>query len=105
MVLAALKWFLIVVSAVIVVAICVLAVGSTFSMDRSFTYTQQADLLPVLDTESSGIDGVELVRIPIGEFEFRARVAGNPQSDQLVVLLHGFPVTSAMWLPIMAPFF
>ena len=79
----------------IIVALLVLYAGSALSLDRSLSYTRQASDLPLIDSFSAQTDGVQLVRIPAGGFEFRARVAGDPQSDQVVILLHGFPVTSA----------
>lgn len=41
-----------------------------------------------------------LVRVPASGFEFRARVAGLSNSGPPLLLLHGFPETSAMWLPL-----
>lgn len=38
----------------------------------------------------------DLIEIPVGSMRFRARVAG-PEDGELVVLLHGFPQSSAEW--------
>lgn len=43
----------------------------------------------------------KLEEIAVGEFVFRVGVAGD--GDRLVVLLHGFPQTSHMWLKVMGP--
>jgi pimeloyl-ACP methyl ester carboxylesterase len=37
-----------------------------------------------------------MIEIPVGEMTFRARTAG-PDDGRLVILLHGFPETSASW--------
>ena len=103
MVLKLAKKLLIGLAILIAVALLVLYLGSTLSLDRSFGYTQQSSLLPLMSASSAQAEEIKLVRIPAGEFEFRARVAGDPQSDQVVILLHGFPVTSAMWTPMIMP--
>ena len=43
---------------------------------------------------------IELKKISIGELEFDCRVAGKKSND-LVVLLHGFPESSFMWTKLM----
>jgi pimeloyl-ACP methyl ester carboxylesterase len=85
---------------VLVIAIAVLIViSSAVSLDRDFAYTKETSTLPL-----AGVGTSSLVRIPVGEYEFRARVAGLEQIDaETVILLHGFPVTSAMWIPLMEP--
>jgi pimeloyl-ACP methyl ester carboxylesterase len=73
------------------------------ALDTDFTYTAAVSKLPLL-SDSSG-DG--LVRIQANNMEFRARVAGfdgNPDKPT-AILLHGFPVTSAMYedlIPVLA---
>jgi pimeloyl-ACP methyl ester carboxylesterase len=41
-----------------------------------------------------------LVRIPVSGMDFRARVAGLDNTGPGLILLHGFPETSAMWAPL-----
>ena len=43
---------------------------------------------------------IELKKIQVGELEFDCRVAGK-ESNDLVVLLHGFPESSFMWTRLM----
>lgn len=42
----------------------------------------------------------EIKRIKVGELEFDCRVSGN-EGDELIILLHGFPETSFMWIKLM----
>jgi len=71
------------------------------SMDSDFSHTNATRDLPKFSpTISSGI-----VNLSIGEMTFRTRIAGfngNP-SKEVVILLHGFPVTSAMWVDLIGP--
>ena len=75
--------------------------GSKMSMDSDFSHTNATRDLPKFSpTISSGI-----VNLSIGEMTFRTRIAGfngNP-SKEVVILLHGFPVTSAMWVDLIGP--
>ena len=43
---------------------------------------------------------MEIQKIRIGEFEFDCRVSGI-EENELVMLLHGFPETSHMWIKLM----
>ena len=88
---------LVFVLAVIVVALlAVLGGGSFLSLDRDRHHSVETAALPLLDADVH--DGI--VRIPANGFEFRARVAGLGNTGPGVVLLHGFPETSAMWQPL-----
>ena len=44
--------------------------------------------------------GDGLARVSANGYEFRARVAGRNNSGPALLLLHGFPVTSAMYTPL-----
>lgn len=39
-------------------------------------------------------------RIKVGDLEFDCREAGD-QKNQAIILLHGFPETSIMWIRLM----
>lgn len=43
---------------------------------------------------------MQIRKINIGKFEFDCRVSGNEQNE-LIILLHGFPETSFMWIDLM----
>jgi pimeloyl-ACP methyl ester carboxylesterase len=84
-------------AAVAVLAIVVLVVGGLVSLDWSRHHTNATLNLPRLDPTTH--DGIVL--IGTGEIEFRARVAGLGNPGTPVLLLHGFPETSAMWQPLL----
>ena len=73
-------------------------IGALASTDWDRQHSQATDDLPLF----SGDEHNAVVRLPLGELEFRARVAGfdNPAPKGDVVLLHGFPETSVMWVPL-----
>ncbi len=81
---------------VAVVLIAILAGGSLMSLDWERRHSTEAAALPLLGADTSN----GIVRIPANGFEFRARVAGLRNDGPGVVMLHGFPETSAMWLPL-----
>lgn len=72
-----------------------LKVGSELSLDRDFQHSAATSALPAVGEVSDG-----LVQIPTDRGVFRARVAGLAGDGPAVVLLHGFPETSAMWIPL-----
>lgn len=87
------------------IALCLLALlalaaialhfSARAALDKDFTYTAAVERLPLFAPDSP--DGV--VRLRIDDLVFRTRVAGfgrNP-AGPLVLLLHGFPTTSAMY--------
>lgn len=80
-----------------------LLIGSRLSLDGDYSHTTATAALPLLDTQLDRRVGPELVRIAANGYEFRARVRGNSANAETVILLHGFPVTSAMWEDLMEP--
>jgi pimeloyl-ACP methyl ester carboxylesterase len=91
------RWILLVISVLIVGAAGSCVGGSLFSLDWDREHTARTEALPLL-SESHG-DG--LVRIEARGSVFRARVAGLHNQGPGVILLHGFPETSAMWTPLL----
>jgi pimeloyl-ACP methyl ester carboxylesterase len=87
---------IIILLVVAVVLIAVLAGGSLMSLDWNRAHANETARLPLLD----GTTQTGLVRIAANGFEFRARVAGLANTGPGVVMLHGFPETSAMWTPL-----
>jgi pimeloyl-ACP methyl ester carboxylesterase len=78
-------------------ALAVLAVGSLASLDRDRTHAARVAALPA----ASPVHPDGEVRVEVGKFSFRARVAGLDGPGPGLILLHGFPETSTMWLPVM----
>ena len=95
------KFGLIAIVGLLILLVVVLQVGSYLSLDRDFQHTEASLTLPSLAPDS----GMGLVTINAAEMSFRARVAGfdGDVDKPLVILLHGFPVTSAMWIDLMQP--
>jgi pimeloyl-ACP methyl ester carboxylesterase len=95
------KWLLIAILLIAFLLVAALGIGSRLALDTDFLYSRDVANLPLFEAGSS--DGI--VRIKVGGEEFRARIAGFDQDSErpVVLLLHGFPVTSAMWLPLIEP--
>lgn len=87
---------------VVLVLVLVAGIGSYLSLDSNFKHSKQSAALPLFSQSSTFIDS-ELLRIQANGLEFRARVAGNESERPTVILLHGFPATSAMWKPLISP--
>lgn len=82
------------------------AISSSLSLDREFTHSRTTEALALYSSNLVFDSSTQLVRIEANGFEFRARIANDrgPASNQeTIILLHGFPVTSAMWEPIIGP--
>jgi pimeloyl-ACP methyl ester carboxylesterase len=92
----ALKWIVAIAAVLIVVVVLVAVGGSLLSLDWERAHATATHALPVF----RGFGSDEVVRIPARGMEFRARIAGAKGDG--VILLHGFPVTSAMWEPLLA---
>ena len=87
--------------ALLVVGIVTLWGGARMALDETYAHTKATAQLPFFaDKQADGI-----VRIATARGDFRARVAGfKSNADRpLVVLLHGFPTTSVMWVDLIAP--
>lgn len=82
----------------LVTAAVVVVLGSLLSLDWSRWHSARTATLPLLAPAQP--DG--LVRIEANGMTFRARVTGLGSSGPGLVLLHGFPETSAMWAPLEA---
>jgi pimeloyl-ACP methyl ester carboxylesterase len=93
-----LKWNVIGLASVLILAIASLWIGAASSLDRDYSHTAATEALPLF----AGTSSAGLVRIPANGMEFRARVGGfrhpDPKGDLL--LLHGFPETSIMYEPL-----
>jgi pimeloyl-ACP methyl ester carboxylesterase len=70
--------------------------SAQLALDRGRAHAARTAALPQLAPGQA--DG--LVQIPANGMTFRARVAGLGGARPAVVLLHGFPQTSAMWEPL-----
>lgn len=75
-------------------------VGSSASLDRDFTHTQLTNALEAFQPDRSTGAMPTLSRIETGELTFRARTAGFGGEQGNVILLHGFPESSAMYEPM-----
>lgn len=91
---------LIVVGLLLAVVLCavVLWAGSALSMDGRRRHTSASAALPERRAHSGPADG--LVRVRAGQLDFRARIANFDADGETVIMLHGFPQTSAAWQPL-----
>jgi len=89
------KKILYVIVFLIVGAPFVLWLGATTSLDRNLSHSAATTSLPTFPDQSDG-----LVLVNTGNQIFRARVAGFGGERGNVILLHGFPETSMMWIPL-----
>ena len=87
---------LLALAAILVVVPGLVLLGSWASLDRERRHTAATEALLLLAPGTS--EG--LVRIDARGMTFRARVAGLDGDGPAVVMLHGFPETSAMWEPL-----
>ena len=97
------KWLGITAIVLLVGVIAIAGIGSSLSLARDYTHTRNTQALPLFSSELATGISTGIVRIAANGYEFRARIAGNDQDGPTVILLHGFPVTSAMWEPIIPP--
>jgi pimeloyl-ACP methyl ester carboxylesterase len=85
--------------ALVGLALAVLVGGSLLSLDWGRAHGARTEALPLLAASTTR----GLVRIQANGLVFRARVAGLDSDGPGLVLLHGYPATSAMWEPLIAP--
>ena len=95
------KYLFLGVFLLLILLLLIFVVGSKMSMDSNFSHTNATKDLP----KFSPTIGYSIVNISIGDMTFRARIAGFDEdfSKKVVILLHGFPVTSAMWVDLIRP--
>ncbi|MDA1074071.1 MAG: alpha/beta fold hydrolase [Proteobacteria bacterium] len=87
------------IAILIVGVVLVFWLGATTSYDRDLKHTQLTAALPSFNERGTA----QLVRIIVDGREFRARISGfdHPAPKGDLILLHGFPETSAMWSPLL----
>ena len=95
------KYLFLGVFLLLMLLLVIFVTGSKMSMDSNFSHTNATKDLP----KFSPTIGKGIVNISIGDMTFRTRVAGfnGDPSKKVVILLHGFPVTSAMWIDLIGP--
>jgi pimeloyl-ACP methyl ester carboxylesterase len=84
---------------ILFVATVMLVAGSLTSYDYERKHTRESDALPAQGSTTSG-----LLRIAVGDQTFRARAVALDGAATPVLMLHGFPETSAMWTPLLDAF-
>lgn len=77
-----------------------LAIGSWLALDRDFSHTRATAGLEVFQAADSAAHTAKLSLIEAGPLTFRARTAGFGGGRGNVILLHGFPESSAMYEPM-----
>ena len=92
------KLALLLVVGLLILTTLVVVIGALLSLDWGRAHRAATNELPDLDS----LSGDGLARVNANGHEFRARVAGRNNSGPALLLLHGFPVTSAMYTPLIA---
>ena len=89
------KWKYVKIGFLILLAILIIVPAYQYygSIDWDKKHTAKIEALPILKES----DDTGLFRIPVGEFEFFARVAGLQNEGPGLILLHGFPESSIAW--------
>ena len=75
-------------------------IGAYASMDHDFAHSRATAALDAFDPAASASAKPTLSLIEAGSMTFRARTAGFAGERGNVILLHGFPESSAMYLPM-----
>ena len=101
MILKIFKYLFVGVFLMLILLLFIVITGSKMSMDSDFSHTNATKDLQTFDPSI----GKGVVNISIGDMIFRTRIAGfdGDSSKKVVILLHGFPVTSAMWIDLIGP--
>lgn len=94
------KKILLTIVGLCVAAVLVIWIGAAASLDYDRSYSATVAELPVFNAAKAYGSAIQLSRIESGGMEFRARSAGFGGTRGNVILLHGFPESSAMWVPI-----
>ncbi|MDW3650787.1 MAG: alpha/beta hydrolase [Bacteroidia bacterium] len=93
------KWKYIKIGILVLLAILIIVPAYQYygSIDWAKKHSAKINALPVLgQADDSG-----LFRLPVGDFEFFARVAGLQNDGPGLILLHGFPESSIAWDPLL----
>jgi len=95
-----LKWSACGLFGIIVLVGVMLLVGALASLDWKKRHSAATAALDPLRGAHAQRDG--LTSIQVGSLSFRARVANLGGTGDAIILLHGFPQTSATWQPLIA---
>lgn len=89
--------------AVVVGLLAVVWSGARLSLDGDRVHAAQTRALPLWsgDQGQGEGSGISLYRVAARGLEFRTRVAGLTNPGTAVLMLHGFPESSAMWQPLL----
>jgi len=87
----------------VVALLAVVVVSARLSLDSSREHSARTEALPLWSGGAGGDAGSEisLFRVAARGLEFRTRVAGVGNPGPAVLMLHGFPESSAMWQPLL----
>lgn len=94
-----LRWFIRILLVILVLLLAGAAyafINAQLTLDRTRAHTYAVAAFPVFDGSQSDGD----VQIEASGMRFRARVYGLDNEGPGLLLLHGFPESSAMWAPL-----
>ncbi len=93
-----LKWSAFGLLGITLLAIVVLLIGTLVSLDWKRRHSAATAALEPLRAPHEQTDGLTVIQV--GTLSFRARVANLGGTGDAIILLHGFPQTSAAWQPL-----